>query len=75
MSESESKQGLNLGNVVIDIFIIILLIVGVWYLREAFIGIPIIENIAIAIFIISGAGILVLLAVAIIGILNRKNAE
>lgn len=75
MSDSKEKQGLDIGNVVIDIFIIILLIAGVWYLKEAFTGIPIIENIAIAIFIISGAGILVLLAVAIIGILNRENAE
>jgi len=54
---------MNIGRAIIDIFILILFIVGVWYLYTAFeTGIPIIQHIAIAIWIICTAAIFVLLA-------------
>ena len=64
---------MNLGKAIIDIFILILLIVAGWYIYTTLgVGIPLIQNIAIAMFIICGACIFVLLALIVVDVLQIK---
>ena len=65
---------MNLGKAIIDIFILILLIVAGWYIYTTIgVGIPLIQNIAIAMFIICGACIFVLMAFIVVDVLQIKN--
>lgn len=60
------------GRAIIDIFILILFMVAIWYLQEAFgTGIPLIEHIAIAIWIICISSIFVLVAIAILTMFQK----